>query len=192
MRGKSLAVASILCKWDPVNANPEIHLQRPLCVLGPAGTGKTRTLVEAILQLGLRDKASLNFSKHPKSGFLLLVTAPTDVAADVICTRLAPKATPLFDSEGKPLLEQPETSNKMYMLRLNAMTRPRNYVVMNETLKYCLISNRGNFKLPDLTAIKSATDKGQSTVIVCTCAMAALPFRGNEGEQTMVRLRLCR
>ncbi|KNC86545.1 hypothetical protein SARC_01318 [Sphaeroforma arctica JP610] len=53
----------------------------PMIVFGPPGTGKTTTLVEAILQL-----AKGTATTEPRR---VLVTAPTNVACDVITERLA-------------------------------------------------------------------------------------------------------
>ena len=53
----------------------------PFIISGPPGTGKTKTLVEAALQL-LRSAASANERCH------LLICVPSDSAADTIATRL--------------------------------------------------------------------------------------------------------
>ena len=174
---QKLAVASLLCRWNH-NLSQREDLRQPLCILGPAGTGKTRTLIEAVLQISLAEKQHINFpdviDKGQQRGCLILVTAPTDVAADVITQRLAPKCAPLFDSEDDT--HSNEISPHLRLFRLNAVTRPRNFVVMIETLKYCQISDRGNFILPSVESMLNARNRGDSLIVVSTCAMAAHLF----------------
>jgi helicase MOV-10 len=70
----------------------------PFIISGPPGTGKTKTLVEAALQL-LRSAANANERCH------LLICAPSDSAADTIATRLQVRL------------------NRMELFRLNGWTR---------------------------------------------------------------------
>ena len=70
----------------------------PFIISGPPGTGKTKTLVEAALQL-LHSAASANERCH------LLICAPSDSAADTIATRLQAHL------------------NRMELFRLNGWTR---------------------------------------------------------------------
>lgn len=55
------------------------HAPYPFVLFGPPGTGKTTTLAEAIVQV-----------VKSKPHFKVLVCAPTNTAADVLCARLAP------------------------------------------------------------------------------------------------------
>ncbi len=65
-------------QWQAVSRIVEgSHQPYPFLVFGPPGTGKTTTLVEAILQ----------FVKS-KPGSKVLVCAPTNTAADELCKRL--------------------------------------------------------------------------------------------------------
>jgi helicase MOV-10 len=54
------------------------HGSSPFIIFGPPGTGKTVTLVETCLQLLLY-----------KPGTTLLLTAPSNAAADLLCSRIA-------------------------------------------------------------------------------------------------------
>ena len=58
---------------------------------GPPGTGKTKTVVEAVnqvLNLQARCDGSNSIDKKAESVKILL-TAPSDIACDVLCSRLS-------------------------------------------------------------------------------------------------------
>ena len=123
-------------------------IHRPiLCVLGPPGTGKTRTLMEVVLQL------------VRKPGSKLLLCAPSPVAADIICKRLSPHFAGWHKTTD---------DNRPRMLRLNAVNRPRHWVVMPETFKFC-IPDGSSFGLPSWLELSDPT----LSVIVSTCAMSS-------------------
>lgn len=88
------------------------------CIQGPPGTGKTVTLVETCLHL-----------LHYKPTSTLLLTAPSNAAADLLCSRLSPHVSP---SE---------------MLRLNAPSRSQ-LDVAPEVKKYCYEVD-GTYGCPD-------------------------------------------
>ena len=58
------------------------HRNVPYVIFGPPGTGKTTTLVEAVLQCAKQGNKDAN-------SFKILVCAPTNTAADVFATKLA-------------------------------------------------------------------------------------------------------
>ena len=58
------------------------HRNVPYVIFGPPGTGKTTTLVEAVLQCAKQGNKDAN-------SFKILVCAPTNTAADFIATKLA-------------------------------------------------------------------------------------------------------
>ncbi|KAG0224345.1 hypothetical protein BGW41_005152 [Actinomortierella wolfii] len=83
----------------------------PFIISGPPGTGKTKTLVESVLQVLMTDASS-----H------ILVTAPSHSACDTIMKRLIPYLQP------------------QHLLRLNDATRPF-VEVPDTVMPYCYGSN---------------------------------------------------
>ena len=75
----------------------------PYVLFGPPGTGKTTTLVEAIMQMATK----LNPSMPPHDRFRILVATPTNTAADFICKKLSARL------------------NRSQMLRLVAYSRAK-------------------------------------------------------------------
>ena len=126
----------------------------PIVIHGPPGTGKTKTVVEAvnqILNLGAHDDDTSNMERNNKNRRILL-TAPSDIACDVLCSRLSHTLDKNID-----------------MLRMNLPQRNVNEIVLMEVLPYCNISKKlGSFELPDALKLK------EFRVIVCTCAAASL------------------
>ncbi|GAA6038812.1 hypothetical protein JCM8097_002907 [Rhodosporidiobolus ruineniae] len=111
------------------------HGPAPFVIFGPPGTGKTVTLIEACQQLLLHQPNSI-----------LLLTAPSNAAADLLCQRL----------ELEPDL----------VLRLNAPSRePRD--VSGHVKPYCFEQN-GAFGCPPLAELK------KFRVIVSTCISASI------------------
>jgi helicase MOV-10 len=123
-------------QWHAVSSIVEgSHIPYPFVVFGPPGTGKTTTLVEAILQ----------FVKN-KPFMKVLVCAPTNTAADVLCKRLT----------------QMKTSE---MLRLMAYSRnPRD--VDPNVLPYTN-QEQGHFVMPPIAKMK------EKRVVVATLATAS-------------------
>ena len=114
------------------------HQPCPFVVFGPPGTGKTTTLVEAILQFVV---------KQPS--LRVLVCAPTNTAADLLCSRL----TQTSPSE---------------MLRLMAFSRNPSEVD-RRVLPYTNQEN-GQFVEPQLSTIE------QKKIVVATLATASRLF----------------
>eukprot|EP01062_Namystynia_karyoxenos_P074491 TRINITY_DN713_c0_g4_i1.p1 TRINITY_DN713_c0_g4~~TRINITY_DN713_c0_g4_i1.p1 ORF type:complete len:1116 (+),score=261.22 TRINITY_DN713_c0_g4_i1:74-3421(+) len=90
--------------------------QEPYLVYGPPGTGKTRVIVEAARRLICR------------GGVRVLIAAPTDAAADVVCDRLASYCGPPPGRVGHPdehLLPDMDIrhAGRPPMLRLYALQR---------------------------------------------------------------------
>lgn len=110
----------------------------PYLVFGPPGTGKTVTLVEAVLQMW-------KCKRHVK----ILVTAPSNTAADVVLARLTASVPP---SE---------------MLRFMAFNRPPSEVT-DAVKQYTTMDASGqHFEQPPLSALM------QYRIVVATCTMAA-------------------
>lgn len=99
----------------------------PYVIHGPPGTGKTKTIVEAILQL----YASQNSSR-------ILVCAPSNSSADHIIEKL--------------LDEQAIEVCKSDILRLNAITRPVEDV-NPKYIRYCCVDDSA-FRCPYLSQLK--------------------------------------
>ena len=111
------------------------HMPYPFVVFGPPGTGKTTTLVEAILQF-VKSEPMLK----------VLVCAPTNTAADVLCKRLT-------------------QMNTTEMLRLMAYSRnPRE--VDPEVLRYTNQED-GQFVMPRIAKIEGMR------VVVATLSTAS-------------------
>ncbi|GAA6062911.1 hypothetical protein JCM10212_004360 [Sporobolomyces blumeae] len=110
------------------------HGPAPYVVFGPPGTGKTVTIIEACLQL------------HKYQGAKILLTAPSNSAADLLCTRLG--------------------LSKKRVLRLNAPSRtPAD--VPAEVSKY-------SFKLDGIFACPDVEDLVKYDVVVSTCISASI------------------
>lgn len=107
----------------------------PLLLWGPPGTGKTTTVVAAILEV-IQNLAAR-----------VLVTAPSNAAADVLCERL-----------GR------ESVSAKQMLRLNGMLR--SYEEMPASLRPYARWNKSTFEVPPQSELMTYT------VIVSTCTSA--------------------
>ncbi|GAA5996829.1 hypothetical protein JCM5350_003554 [Sporobolomyces pararoseus] len=106
----------------------------PYVVFGPPGTGKTVTIIEACQQL-MKD-----------SDTKILLTAPSNAAADLLCTRL--------------------NFSKEILFRLNAPSRLLKNVPSNVRDVSCIRDDA--FSCPDLE------DLSQYRIIVSTCSSASI------------------
>ena len=119
----------------------------PYIIFGPPGTGKTTTMVEAVLQC-VRGPV--------RPPLRVLVAAPTNTAADVLCEKLSAVI-----------------SDPMQMLRLMAYSRAKKEV-SDGVLRFCRWSQaEGAFQMPELADISS------KLVVVCTLSMAAKLHNGS-------------
>ena len=116
---------------------------------GGAGTGKTLTIVEATLQL-LRRPAPMG--NAPGFGVRILLTAPQNYSADLLCSALAEAGV------------GPDE-----MVRVNDPRRPPP-TVKEDVLPFCAMSDALRaFALP------SVLELGQRRVVVCSCIAAGPP-----------------
>ena len=101
----------------------------PYIIFGPPGTGKTTTVVEAVLQC----------VRGPMQPPLrVLVAAPTNTAADMLCEKLSAVI-----------------SDPMQMLRLMAYSRAKREV-SDEVLRFCRWNEaEGAFQMPSLADLSS-------------------------------------
>lgn len=113
-------------------------IRHPYLIFGPPGTGKTNTLIEAIVQVTHR------YLKHR-----LLVTAPSDAAADVLCRRLAKQGV----------------YKTSHLLRLNWWQRTI-ASVPPDLQKYCNPNKEGLFDIP------APSELASYKIVVCTCGVA--------------------
>eukprot|EP00750_Incisomonas_marina_P009004 INCI15769.1.p1 GENE.INCI15769.1~~INCI15769.1.p1 ORF type:complete len:1082 (-),score=150.68 INCI15769.1:640-3885(-) len=171
-----MAVQGLLC--DRPADMPHV----PFLLTGPAGTGKTVVVVEAVLQALLL-------------GYRVAVCAPSDAAADVLAERLRPfliswkspeawkspnawstrgtkksMRTPLdFATQHRIRHEGPHGS----MLRFNTFSRMPSEV-RPAVLSYCCTNSRNLFSIPSLsekpTCAEAREILRETSVIVATCA----------------------
>ncbi|GAA5820987.1 hypothetical protein JCM11251_001910 [Rhodosporidiobolus azoricus] len=113
------------------------HGKAPFVIFGPPGTGKTVTLIETVRQI---------FHYMPES--VLLLTAPSNSAADLLVSRLAPAITPSS------------------MIRLNAPTRAVNSV--DAAVKPYCFEQGGTWACPPLAQLK------RYRIVVSTCISASI------------------
>jgi len=126
----------------------------PYCIFGPPGTGKTTTVVELVLQCRKLPPSvaccGYTHTPPPAPAFRILVSAPTNTAADLLCSRLATKG--LRD----PLL----------MLRLNSYSRTKTDVPSDVFDLSCWSDGESAFTPPPLLELLS------KSVVVATLSMA--------------------
>lgn len=119
------------------------HGRAPFLLFGPPGTGKTLTLIEAILQV----------CAHVP-GAKVLAVAPSDVAADIVCERLAARLRP---SE---------------LFRLNWYSRRFESLKIALLPYSCWDAGAGLFSLPVDPDPYGFVQRCK--VVVCTCAASGL------------------
>ena len=152
--------------------HPEYGIVRaPLILTGPAGTGKTGCMLQAvdqILNLVPTESTSTSLPVVPR----ILVCAPSHTAANVITQRLVRSR---FFSK--------HPSNKRLLFRLLSAERPVATIPI-DILPYTRQSQaNGMFCLPD-----TAQELLAFRIIVCTCADAHLLYRlGVTNQQLRMR-----
>lgn len=151
--------------------HPSMDIIRPPMVLtGPAGTGKTKTLLAAIwqvLQLNNNNHHTMPAHQHQaKSRYRILVCTPSHTAADVVTLRLA------------------ELLDPTRLFRLYDSDRPVETVPIQILRFACQSVETGAFSMP------SGPELLQYSVIVCTCSDAHLLYQaGCTNELLRVRRR---
>ena len=159
-------------------AHPSKERVRPPMVLtGPAGTGKTKTLLATILQILRRNQTQQRQQQNPKDTkplhYRILICTPSHTACDVITERLANLL-----SANKPL----DQVRKM-VFRLYDATRKIETVPV-QILPYTRqVGDGGQFSLPDPQQLLGLS------VIVCTCYDAHLLFLAGLTNSTLRRRR---
>jgi hypothetical protein len=148
-------------------------IRGPLILTGPAGTGKTKTLLCA-LHTVLNDSTTTtttisntsNIKNHSSSINRMnrvLVCTPSHTASDVVTRRLGQYLT------------------REQLFRLYGNDRPLATVPV-DVLKYCYQSDDGTFGIPEVPNLM------KFQVIVCTCSDAHLLYRiGLTNQQLRIR-----
>ncbi|KAI9352277.1 P-loop containing nucleoside triphosphate hydrolase protein [Zopfochytrium polystomum] len=134
------------------------HGHVPYVIFGPPGTGKTKTIVQCIVQSHVCKR---NDPRHASEHYLVL--APSNLAADLLIEKLA------------------DFFNQEEMLRLNSYRRPLDYKnnvpskVSKKVMEYSMIDESGPgkkiFKLP-----QSAEDVMKYRVVVTTAVSASFLY----------------
>ena len=117
----------------------------PYIIVGPAGTGKSLTIVESIIQI-LRRKPNAK----------ILVCAPSDAACDVLACRIYPQLK---------LLATEQSWHCHKMLRINWWAR-KVASLPAELLPFASVNQLGFFSFPSPAEIKEAS------VVLCQCFVA--------------------
>lgn len=112
-------------------------------LFGPPGTGKTYTLIELTKQI---------IDKDPNAKILL--TAPSNQAADLLCYRLSQFSN-----------SQSNSTNPFKMIRLNGILRgPRDLNFDSHIRQFCRMTERPKaFYIPNIDELR------EFNVIICTC-----------------------
>ncbi|KAG0239711.1 hypothetical protein BGW41_007511 [Actinomortierella wolfii] len=138
----------------------QLHGSTPFILFGPPGTGKTVTLVEAILQIRRR-------ATHQQKEMHVLVCTPSNTSADLILN----------------MLHFAGVSEKE-MIRVNSPSRSPYIMPMKKHLeKYCRYEDGFYFKYPSLEEI----DRFR-IVIMTNIAAGVLPLLGNPKEFTHIMI----
>ena len=151
------------------------RVRPPMVLTGPAGTGKTKTLLAAILQVLHRDQMqqvrqnSQQEQRNSESSMphrsRILICTPSHTACDVITERLANLLSEKFNDTKEGLNQV-----RKMLFRLNDATR-RTESVPVQILPYTRQGGSGGyFVLPDISELLDFS------VIVCTCQDAHLLF----------------
>jgi len=159
------------------------HVRPPMVLTGPAGTGKTKTILAAILQILGRDnrirrhhcsqqeKPTSNGLDHPRPR--ILICTPSHTACDVITERLAnllaDQQRPQKESNDGDATERTNQIRKS-IFRLYDATRPVESVPV-QILSYTRQGgDGGQFVMPDIQELFNFS------VIICTCQDAHLLY----------------
>ncbi|WWC71188.1 uncharacterized protein I206_105141 [Kwoniella pini CBS 10737] len=139
----------------------------PYLISGPPGTGKTKTVVEAALQILLN---------HPDS--YILICAPSNSAADTLARRLCLPSHADSITNTRPIIEPGS------VLRLNHPSRTF-AEVPGEILPFCYVNpasnNSNTFGIPAFAQLM------QYRVIICTCLDAGILVTANATNITMMK-----
>eukprot|EP00934_Nitzschia_sp_Nitz4_P007089 Nitzschia sp. Nitz4//scaffold24_size164493//27264//29792//NITZ4_002309-RA/size164493-processed-gene-0.184-mRNA-1//1//CDS//3329544057//7079//frame0 len=134
----------------------------PLLLTGPAGTGKTSTLLKAVLQV-LKLQPTGGDVTNPKR---ILICTPSHTACDVITRKLAKEL------------------DRRQLFRLYDPSRSVN-LVPADMFSFARQDDTGAFTFP------SASELLQFTVIVCTCQDAHLLYMSGFTNASLRRRRTC-
>jgi AAA domain len=134
------------------SASPTVGVIRPPMILtGPAGTGKTKTLLMALMKCLDQDMELLESSEDSKPTRRILVCTPSHTACDVITRRIS------------------QHLSNQRIFRMYDTSRPVETVPV-EMLAFAHQNATGDFVLPSIEKIR------RFQVIVCTCSDAHMLF----------------
>ena len=145
-----------------------IHTFRPpLMLTGPAGTGKTRTLLAAIRQV-LQLNNIMMTTSTTRTCYRALICTPSHTAADVITQRLS------------------KFYGRACLFRLYDADRPVNTVPLPILPYTSFNADTGSFTLPT-----NPVQLLNYTIIICTCSDAHLLYRMGLTNATLRQRKQC-
>ena len=140
----------------------------PFIIYGPPGTGKTKTVCHIIEAVALSEHYELQKESRGGRGMYILVTAPSDAAADVIAMRLLARANLTMGKSSDPW-------ENVKIRRLNWWQRSKESLPLSLSC-ISFVTEDGDIRLPTShSELRGCDDTADSVVIVVTtCATAGV------------------
>jgi hypothetical protein len=166
----------------------------PMILTGPAGTGKTKTILAAILQIirqqfcrleGIGSEGELENDSSRLETPRILICTPSHTACDVITRRLSKllaRSSGMYDDSLQNKQESHEKRSQDVLFRLYDVTRNVDSVPI-DLLPYTRQDQDGQFVLP------STSEFLCFSIIVCTCQDAHILFLAGITNATLRKRR---